>query len=343
MRRTLMAACAAALIPAAAQAQMKAHFINVGQGQAVLLEFQTAAVLVDAGGEPDAADRQHLASYLDRFFAERTDLDSTLYSVIVTHPHIDHTQYLMDVMRGYRVRNLVDGGRTEPSLGAAPLIEARRYGETHGVLYNVVPDARITTSGYQTYRLRVLRESPSDVDIRFVNGGRAGCRDENNHSVAVLVRYRQASFLIPGDAEADADGGCEPAIRRMLRRFTNGLLDVDVYVAGHHGSGNGTSTNYLTMLAPEISVISAGHHTTNLPPLFNPFAYGHPREAAVAIMETATTGTRSLATVYTMDAVRQVRLGRPMEKAVYCTCWDGDVVVEVDATGTQFAVRTLQP
>jgi hypothetical protein len=135
----------------------------------------------------------------------------------------------MEVMRGYEVRNLVDGGRMQQSLGAAPLIQARAYGEANGVLYNVVPDNRITSRGYQTYRLRVLRESPSDVDIRFVNGGRAGCRDENNHSLAVLVRYREASFLIPGDAEADAEGGCEPAIRRMLRRFTNGLLDVDVY------------------------------------------------------------------------------------------------------------------
>lgn len=343
MRTRMMAIIAAAALPAVAQGQMKAHFIDVGQGQAVLLEFQTAAVLVDAGGEPDAADRDHLLGYLDGFFAGRPDLDRTLYSVIVTHPHIDHTQYLMDVMRGYRVRNLVDGGRTQTSRGAAPLLEARRYGGEHGVLYNVVPDARITTRGYQTYRLRVLRESDSDVDIRFVNGGRMGCRNENNHSVAVLVRYREASLLIPGDAEADSDGGCEPAVRRMLRRFTNGLLDVDVYAAGHHGSRNGASTDYMTMLAPEIAVISAGHHTTHAPPIYNPWEYGHPREEAVAMMEAATTGVRVPVTAYTMDAPEQVHLDRRMEKAVYCTCWDGDVVVEVDATGTHLAVRTSQP
>lgn len=342
MRRPWMTVVAAALIPAGAQAQMKAHFINVGQGQAVLLEFQTSAVLVDAGGEPDDADRQHLIGYLDRFFAERADLDSTLYSVIVTHPHIDHTRYLMDVMRGYRVRNLVDGGRMETSQGAAPVLAARRWGDEHGVLYNIVPDARITTRGYQTYRLRVLREGPSDVDIRFVNGA-AGCRNENNNSVAVLVRYREASFLIPGDAETESDAGCEPAIRRMVRRFTNQLLDVDVYAAGHHGSRNGTSTDFMTLMAPEISVISAGHHTTRTPPIFNPFAFGHPRESAVAMMEGGTTGTRAPVTVYTMNGAEQLRADRRMERAVYCTCWDGDVVVEVDSTGTRLTVRTSQP
>jgi competence protein ComEC len=336
------AALAAAFCATAAQAQMKAHFIDVGQGQAVLLEFRTAAVLVDAGGEADDADRAHLVGYLDTFFIGRPELDRTLYSVIVTHPHIDHTRYLMEVMRGYRVRNLVDGGRMQTSQGAAPVLAARRWGDDHGALYNIVPDARITTRGYQTYRLRVLRDSPSDVDIRFVNGA-AGCRNENNNSVAVLVRYREASFLIPGDAEVESDAGCQPAIRRMLGRFGNGLLDVDVYAAGHHGSRNGTTTDYLTMLSPEISVISAGHHTTHEPPMFNPFAFGHPREAAVAMMESATTGTRTPVTVYTMDAVEQVHLDRRMEKAVYCTCWDGDVVVEVDETGTHLAIRTSHP
>lgn len=335
------AALAAVLWAAAAQAQMKAHFINVGQGQSVLLEFQTAAVLVDAGGEPDQADRDHLVGYLDTFFAGRPDLDRTLYSVIVTHPHIDHTRYLMEVMRGYRVRNLVDGGRVETSQGAAPVLEARRWGAEHDVLYNIVPDARVTTSGYQTYRLRVLRESPSDVDIRFVNGA-AGCRNENNNSVAVLVRYREASFLIPGDAESHGDAGCVPAIPRMLSRFTRGQLDVDVYVAGHHGSHNGTTTNLMTAMSPQISIISAGHHTTHTPPMFNPFAFGHPREAAVAMIETGTTGTRTPVTVYTMDGVQRLHPDRRMEKAVYCTCWDGDVVVEVDATGTQLAVRPSQ-
>jgi hypothetical protein len=97
------------------------------------------------------------------------------------------------------------------------------------------------------------------------------------------------------------------------------------------------------MMSPQITVISAGHHTTRTPPLFNAFEFGHPREAAVAMMESATTGTRPAVTVYTMDAVRQVRDPRPMQKAVYCTCWDGDVVVEVDSTGTQLAVRTTQP
>ena len=73
-----------------AHAQMKAHFINVGQAESILLEFRRHAVLIDAGGEDtgDTRDRDHLLDYLDRFFARRTDLHDTIYSVIISHPHL---------------------------------------------------------------------------------------------------------------------------------------------------------------------------------------------------------------------------------------------------------------
>jgi hypothetical protein len=61
------------------------------------------------------------------------------------------------------------------------------------------------------------------------------------------------------------------------------------------------------------------------------------------MMETGTSGTRPRMMVYTMDGQMQVHPNRPVEKAVYCTCWDGDVIVEVDSTGTNLVVRTSQP
>jgi hypothetical protein len=80
------------------QAQMSAHFINVGQAESILLEFKTAAILIDAGGEAtgDDRDRDHLIAYLNNFFARRTDLRNSagrgvIYSVIVSHPpHRSH-------------------------------------------------------------------------------------------------------------------------------------------------------------------------------------------------------------------------------------------------------------
>src|SRR4030095_4494411 len=65
-----------------ATAQMTVHHINVGQADATLLEFRTAAILIDAGGSNtgDDRDQEHLISYLDSFFQRRGDLERTLSS-----------------------------------------------------------------------------------------------------------------------------------------------------------------------------------------------------------------------------------------------------------------------
>ena len=72
---------------------MRAHFINVGQGDATLLEFPCGAVLIDAGGF-DATTSEQLVEYLSLFFERRPDLDNTLDTVFVTHTHIDHNRAL---------------------------------------------------------------------------------------------------------------------------------------------------------------------------------------------------------------------------------------------------------
>jgi len=116
------------------KAQVRAHYINVGQADSILLEFRTAAILIDAGGEAtgDDRDRDHLVSYLNKFFSDRAasaslpNLNRTLLAVIISHPHIDHTRNVMAVMQEFKVKNLIDGGNTRGS-GINPLRDARAF------------------------------------------------------------------------------------------------------------------------------------------------------------------------------------------------------------------------
>ncbi|HEX5733938.1 MAG TPA: MBL fold metallo-hydrolase [Blastocatellia bacterium] len=323
-----------------AQAQMKVHYINVGQAESILLEFKSAAVLIDAGGENtgDTRDRDHLVGYLNTFFQRRSDLNRTIHSLIVSHPHVDHTRLLMDVMNNFNVRNLVDGGGNRGS-GIRELREARQFARQRNIPISMILDSGIGSQGFTTEILAQLRNSPSEVDIRFLAGFRA-CSDENNDSLTVLVKYKEATFLFSGDAESD-DNTCLAEITHLINRYRNtGLLDVDVYKVGHHGSHNGTTRAFLRAMSPEISVISAGHHSTREPDDFHAFQFGHPRKRAVDMIEARTSTNRPTpATVYTMSAVRRKTRDRLMRKAVYCTCWDGDIVISVDETGTQLNVE----
>src|SRR5687768_289089 len=99
--------------------EMNAHFINVGQGAAVLLEFTCGAALLDTGGEKnDSFDStEALGNYLKAFFDRRSDLDERLQMVVISHPHIDHTRGLPMVLREFDVDLLVDNGQETGSGG----------------------------------------------------------------------------------------------------------------------------------------------------------------------------------------------------------------------------------
>lgn len=117
MLRTLLAAALLWVGPAwIAYAQtMRVHVIDVGQGAATLVEFPCAAILVDTGGESNEEFKSDdaLIAYLDAFFARRADLNKTLQSLILTHPHVDHTRGVKRVISRYKIRNAVTNG-TEP-------------------------------------------------------------------------------------------------------------------------------------------------------------------------------------------------------------------------------------
>jgi competence protein ComEC len=84
---------------------MTFHFIDIGQGDATLLEFPCGAALIDTGGELNELfdSNKALLAYLDAFFARRKDLGGTLDLLLITHPHIDHNRSALAVLERYTV------------------------------------------------------------------------------------------------------------------------------------------------------------------------------------------------------------------------------------------------
>ena len=345
----LIFACALLLFATVVRAQVHVHYINVGQADSILLEFRTAAILIDAGGETVAPpnqnrDRDHLIDYLNQFFASRAtpnstlpNLNRTLLAVIISHPHVDHTKNIMAVMNTFRVQNLIDGGNDRGS-GISQLNAARTFARDNNIRYAAIRDNTITT----TNGLRPFPElmNSSEVDLRILAGSR-GCDNQNNDSLVVLVRFRQASFLFTGDAELEGGSDCDGEVPIIMDFYgTTNLLNVDVYKVGHHASFNGTDEEFMRVMSPKISVISAGVHTQRGPGGFHAFQFGHPRTVAVDLLERFSSMPRQPVNVYSMPRVRRVA-PRVMRRAVYCTCWDGDIrVFTSNANGSQLRVQT---
>jgi beta-lactamase superfamily II metal-dependent hydrolase len=68
----------------------------------------------------------------------------------------------------------------------------------------------------------------------------------NNYSAVILLKYRDASFLFSGDAEALSEGEIE------------GDISADVLKVGHHGSSTSSSQAFLNRVNPKYAVISCG-------------------------------------------------------------------------------------
>jgi competence protein ComEC len=372
----LLALLACATSAVAAPPPLRVHFIDVGQADATLFEFPCGkAVLVDTGAELNAEfdGRKALTDYLDAFFAARPALDRTLALVAVTHPHIDHTRGVSAVLDRYRVQHVLVSGKEgsgsywrEPN---APGGEERPQGQhlllSHGEASRrrSVSFARITDvvelsdavidpvdcrdggEGIDP-RIRVLwgeiREDPGWGYEVYDGETEYHIDNENNHSLALRMDYGDSSFLLTGDLEWARRSGGTPtaAIPDLLRRYGNqpgGLLDVDVYKVGHHGSANGTSEALLEAIRPEVAVLSMGPADRTGPwyrRLKNTaWQYGHPRQSVVADLESHVTLRRI--TPIDRPVATKVRRYQPMriERCIVGTGWGGSVVVTAHADG----------
>jgi beta-lactamase superfamily II metal-dependent hydrolase len=318
---------------AAPQPEMSAHFIYVGQANAALLEFPCGAVLIDAGAE-NATFGDSLVTYLQTFFARRTDLTNTLEAVFVTHSHIDHTRGLRKIFdNGFNVKRHIDSGQVHGS-GSNDLRWVRTQISDGTVVCNLkeLGDLHVPTTdgdidpvscGNCDPKITVLssrlNSNPGWSQSAFNN--------ENNHSLIIRVEFGQASFLFTGDLQKEGIG-------TLLQDYAGStMLDVDVYHVGHHGAENGTTVEFLNALTPKIAILSCGRpdgsHGT-----FTAWGYGHPRWTVVDMLSQSIPNRRSQ-TIYAQVAVGQHNFASyAVKKRIYSTSWDKNLVVKAKLDGS---------
>ncbi len=311
------------------------HYINVGQAAAAIVDLQGAAIMIDAGGETteNGEYSDHLIAYLKQFFQDRPQLHNTLDAIIISHPHVDHTKNLGLVVQTFNVNNLIDGGDDTGS-GIPQLKKARQFAQDHGIPHMAVSDTGIGKG--QSIKSTLGLTGPADVVL--LSGSR-DCDNQNNNSLAVRIATPEGTILFTGDSEEDGDQTCASGMLAFLQEHFGSNLQADVYHVAHHGSFNGTTDEFMKLVTPKVSVISAGNPATQTPGAFHAFQFGHPREVAVNAIVQNTSGIRDKKSVTILPKVKTLKT-IVMTKAVYCTCWDGDVIVSYSANNNTPSVRT---
>ena len=203
---------------------LRITFLDVGQGDGILLETPAGAMLVDAGPPEARVDRQ----------LRRMGLH-TLAALVVSHAHRDHVGGGVDVLRHLHVGAVLDALQPFPAAPNAAVDERRLRAEARRRAVPLVA-ARV---GHR-YRLGRL-------SVRVLWPDHAGSPDENPHlhGVVLLASYGALDVLLTGDSES--------AVTRLLP-----LRPVDVLKVAHHGSSDEGLADELRVLRPRVAVISVG-------------------------------------------------------------------------------------
>ncbi len=215
--------CLFIAIPALAFSELKVHFIDVGQGDAILVQCDGETLLVDAGSA-DAGET------VNRYLTIIQRLENVDY-VIATHEHDDHLGGMIIALHGLSVGHIY----------SSPLISSSYWFQT------VLPILKQDS-------LDISYPAPMDsfklggATVTFVNT-LTEAQSSNDSSLAIRIEYEDNSVLLTADIETEAEAD-------MLRSGVP--ISSDVLKIAHHGGNTSCTEAFIRAVSPTIAIISVG-------------------------------------------------------------------------------------
>lgn len=221
--------------------RLKLTFIDVGQGDGILVEFpdNMGEMLIDAG-TPDCKD--HLLGYLDDEIPDRK-----LEYIVATHAHADHIGSMRAVLESFDVDKFY----------------APKLPHTSKTYQNMM--ATQNAQNAKTYfSIGEVVKISDDVSFKFIAPIRDNyTKDElNNSSTVIMLKYKDKSFLFMGDAERDSEFD-------LIDSGEN--LKCDLVKMGHHGSYTSSYRVFCQRVLPQYAVCMLAIDNS----------YGHPSDIAI--------------------------------------------------------------
>lgn len=206
---------------------MELHFIDVGQGDSLLVKTKNKNILVDTGGSllGNYVGEQITLPYLQKLGITKLD------GVIITHFHVDHVGALPTLIDNIKIENIYSSYIPEDN-------------STYEKIKDSKVNFRILSQGD---RLRINDDITCEV---LWPGGDIERLSENNKSLLLSLNYKEFNILLTGDIEREAE-------LNLLARIPS---NVHIMKIAHHGSNTSTTNEFLEIARPEYSIISVGRN-----------------------------------------------------------------------------------
>lgn len=239
--------------------EMNVHFIDVGQGDSILIQSPNGKTMLIDGGTK--GDGNKVVSFIKSKGITKLDY------VVATHPDADHIGGLIPVLNTFSVGKFLDSGKAHTT---DTYYELLTIIDQKGIPYNV-PKVGSNVALDSAIAMQVLHADEN-------------ASENNDASIVLKAAYNQISFLFTGDA----DEGIE---KIMKDKFD---VRATILKAGHHGSSSSTSSYFLNEVKPQITILSYGKDNSYGHP--HSEVMTRLKEVGSKMYSTATSGTISVKT-----------------------------------------------
>ncbi len=268
------------------------HFLDVGQGDACIIQFPDYKTMLIDGAENGYGDK--INDYIEQNVKDENGDTITYFDyAVLTHSDSDHCASMDEVLNEYPAktfyrpnvlasregysdpnRNLLKGNYTEKStLAYKNAIEAGNAG-ADTVIINSADMADVEGES----------ASGEPYSVRFYGPNSDSYKDWNNYSPIMIVEYKGVKMALTGDCEKEGEEEFVNLVNADSGEFA--LFDddyhVDVIKAGHHGSRTSTSVPFVNAITTQsqiqntLVIVSCGFENS----------YGHPHSEFLNNMKT---------------------------------------------------------
>ncbi len=205
---------------------MEVHYIDVGQGDSILIRVNNKVLLIDSGPKNS---KSKLTKYLNSLNIKNIDY------LIATHPHEDHIGNISTIINNYKVNKFYSPKVTTNTKTFEKIVSTLK---NNNLKITILDN---TTSSINLGNNTSVKVYSPIEDFKDDN--------LNNYSPIIKITFGKTSFLFTGDAE-------EYVEKQVVNNVSN--LSSNVLKLGHHGSSSSSCKEFLDAVNPDIAIITVG-------------------------------------------------------------------------------------